>query len=129
MNPKPFVQNNYNTASLQLERLVVLLVPVILRFKFCNIHVEACMAERLTPRTPDLEARGSNLARRVVSLDKELYSTMSLFTHCLPGPKRLIAISTGRSGTLQRISSRQTNCIIHWIEIYPMGIVIHLSNN
>ena len=32
------------------------------------------MAERLTPRTPDPEGRGSSLARRVVSLDKELYS-------------------------------------------------------
>ena len=38
------------------------------------------MAEWLTPRTPDLEVRGSSLARRVVSLDKELYSTLSLFT-------------------------------------------------
>ena len=38
------------------------------------------MAERLTPRTPDLEVRGSSLARRVVSLDKELYCTLSLFT-------------------------------------------------
>ena len=37
------------------------------------------MAERLTPRTLDLEVRGSNLARRVVSSDKELYSTLSLF--------------------------------------------------
>ena len=37
------------------------------------------MAERLTPRTLDLEVRGSSLARRVVSLDKELYSTLSLF--------------------------------------------------
>ena len=36
------------------------------------------MAERLTPRTPDLEDRGSSLARRVVSLDKELYSANSL---------------------------------------------------
>ena len=38
------------------------------------------MAERLTPRTLDLEVRGSSLARRVVSLDKELDSTFSLFT-------------------------------------------------
>ena len=36
---------------------------------------------QLTPRTPDLEVRGSSLACRVViSLDKELYSTLSLFT-------------------------------------------------
>ena len=38
------------------------------------------MAERLTPRTPDLEVQGSSLARRVVSLDKELYCTLSLST-------------------------------------------------
>ena len=38
------------------------------------------MAERLIPRKLDLEVRGSSLAPRVVSLDKELYSTLSLFT-------------------------------------------------
>ena len=37
------------------------------------------MAERLTPRSPELEVRGSSPARRVASLDKELYSTLSLF--------------------------------------------------
>ena len=42
------------------------------------LKMEACVAERLTPRTPDLEVRGSSLARRVVSLGKELYSTLSL---------------------------------------------------
>ena len=41
---------------------------------------EECVAQWLTPRTPDLEVRGSSLARRVVLLDKELYSTWSLFT-------------------------------------------------
>ena len=38
------------------------------------------VAEWLILQTPDLEVRGSSLARRVVSLDKELYSTLSLFT-------------------------------------------------
>ena len=38
------------------------------------------MAEWLTPRTPDLEVRASSLTRRVVSLEKELYSTLFLFT-------------------------------------------------
>ena len=37
------------------------------------------MAERLTPRTLDLEVLGSSLAHRVVSLDQELFSTLSLF--------------------------------------------------
>ena len=35
---------------------------------------------RSTPWTPDQEVRGSSLARGVVSLDKELYSTLFLFT-------------------------------------------------
>ena len=38
------------------------------------------MAERLTSGTPDLEVRGSSLARHVVSLDKAIYSTLSVFT-------------------------------------------------
>ena len=36
------------------------------------------MVEWLTPRTLDVEVRGSSLARRVVSLGKELYSTGTL---------------------------------------------------
>ena len=44
------------------------------------IHLWERMAEWLTPRTADLEVQGSNLTRHVVSLDKELYSTLSLFT-------------------------------------------------
>ena len=42
--------------------------------------VEACVAERLTTRTLNLEVRGSSLIRHVVSLDKELYTTLSLLT-------------------------------------------------
>ena len=38
------------------------------------------MAGRLTPQTLDLEVRGSSLARNFVPLDKELYSSLSLFT-------------------------------------------------
>ena len=38
------------------------------------------MAEQLTPQTPDLEVWCSSLVRHVVSLDKEFYSTLSLFT-------------------------------------------------
>ena len=41
---------------------------------------EAGVAEQLTPRTPDLEVRGPSHARRVISLDKEVYTTLSLFT-------------------------------------------------
>ena len=41
---------------------------------------EACVAEWLIPQTPDLEVPDSSLARRIVSLDKELYATLSLFT-------------------------------------------------
>ena len=38
------------------------------------------MAERLRPRTLDLEVQGPSLAHRVVCLDKELYLTLSLLT-------------------------------------------------
>ena len=37
------------------------------------------MAKQLTPQTPDLEVQGSSFVHRVVSLDKELHSTLSLF--------------------------------------------------
>ena len=49
------------------------------RAVFCIgfLLMEACMNERSTTRPPDLEARGSSLARRVVYLDKELNSTLS----------------------------------------------------
>ena len=46
------------------------------------------MAEWLTRVTPDLEVRGSSLARRVIALDKEIYSTLSLFTQVLYGYQR-----------------------------------------
>ena len=49
-------------------------------YMFPQCDVEACVAERLTPGTLDLEVRGSSLARRAFSLDKELYSTLSFFT-------------------------------------------------
>ena len=45
-----------------------------------NTKLEACVVEWLTPQTPDLEVWGSSLARHIVFLDKELYSTLSCFT-------------------------------------------------
>ena len=38
------------------------------------------MAEQLTPGTPDLEVQDSSFVHRIVSLDKKLHSTLSLFT-------------------------------------------------
>ena len=62
------------------------------------------MAERLTPRTSDLEVRDPSLARRAVSLDKELYSTLSLsLPRCINGYRRHtpcdgLAYRPGRAG-------------------------------
>ena len=42
--------------------------------------MEVFVAERLIPRTADLDIWSSSLASRVVSLDKELYSTLPRFT-------------------------------------------------
>ena len=46
------------------------------------------LAERLTPRTLDVEVRASSLARRVDSLDKEFYSILSLFAQMYNGYRR-----------------------------------------
>ena len=71
----PFKRNLLNLSLLSSAHEPVLSSKyVVLAFE------EACVAEWLTPRTPDLEVRASSLARRVVSLDKELYSTVPLFT-------------------------------------------------
>ena len=45
---------------------------------FC--FVEAYVAELFAPGTPDLEVQGSSLTHHVVSLNKELYATLFLFT-------------------------------------------------
>ena len=47
---------------------------------YLYLSVESWVAEQLRPRTLDLEVQGPSLAHRVVYLDKELYSTLSLFT-------------------------------------------------
>ena len=53
---------------------------VIFRLNYDIDLVEAFVSEQLTPQTPDLEVWSASLTCRVVSLDKELYSTLSLFT-------------------------------------------------
>ena len=68
------------------------------------------MAERLTPRTSDLEVRDPSLARRAVSLDKELYSTLSLsLPRCINGYRRHtpcdgLACRPGRAGGGGRVA-------------------------
>ena len=47
-------------------------------------------------RTLDLEVRGSSLVHRVVSLDKELYSTLSLFTPTSSPGRFSLALEVGR---------------------------------
>ena len=42
--------------------------------------MEGCVTEQLTPQTLDLEVQGSSFVHCVVSLDKKLHSTLSLFT-------------------------------------------------
>ena len=76
------------------------------------------MTERLTPGTPDLEVRGSSLARRVASLDKDLYSTLSLFSqvykwvpasYCWGITLRWTSIpSRGSSNTPRHASAKET---------------------
>ena len=58
------------------------------------------MAERLTPRTLDLEVRGLRLARRVDSFDKEFYSTLFLFAQMYNGYRRHAAGGSSSSSSL-----------------------------
>ena len=53
-------------------------------------------------RTLDLEVRGSSLVHRVVSLDKELYSTLSLFTPTSSPGRFSLALEVGRSTSKAR---------------------------
>ena len=66
------------------------------------------MNEPLTPRTPDLEDRSSNLVRRFFSLNKNFYSTLSPFTQGL---------------VVQTLDSA-----IHKIKIYPVDNAIVFPN-
>ena len=42
-----------------------------------EVNLRSRVFKQLIPRTPDLEVRGSGLSSRVVSLDKELSSTLN----------------------------------------------------
>ena len=65
--------------------------PTILRLFLVNRHLGKKVSNTWTNfvlKKKDLEVRGSSLARRVVSQDKELHSTLALFT---PVCKRVLA--------------------------------------
>ena len=84
------------------------------------------MAERLIPRKLDLEVRGSSLARRVVSLDKELYSTLSLFTQVykwVPAAYRLGVTLRWTSIPPRGISNtpRHASCYGNRYKLRPFG--------
>ena len=81
------------------------------------------MVEQLTPRT----VRGSSLAHRVVSLDKELYSTLSLFTqvykwvpatYCWGVTLRWTSISSRVEVAVLR---RHTSCYGNRYKLRPFG--------
>ena len=65
--------------------------PIILRLFLVNRHLGKksvkCL-HKFCVKKKDLEVRGSSLARRVVSQDKELHSTLPLFTQVC---KRVLA--------------------------------------
>ena len=56
------------------------------------------MAERLTPRTPDPDVRGLSLARCLVSLDKDVYSILTLFSQVYKMGTGVILLRGGGGG-------------------------------
>ena len=86
------------------------------------------MNEPLTPRTPDLEDRSSNLVRRFFSLDKNFYSTLSPFTQGLvvqPLDSAIHRIKIYPAWITQLFSQILIRCIL----IYPVDSAIQHLNN
>ena len=74
------------------------------------------MAERLTPVTLDLEVRGSSLARRVLSLDKELTPLCLSSPSCIDGCDGLESRPGGSSNT-----PRHGSCYGNRYKLQPCG--------
>ena len=79
-------RRNYSACLLHLLGFVLLvfflgfcLTPYLLIACYADLIfiVEVCVAEWLTRQTPDLEVPGSSTPHRVVSIDKEIHSTLS----------------------------------------------------
>ena len=68
----PGAKNNKNLSKPSFQDEPNLAFVLDTKLELPLDKVEACVAERLTSQTPDLEVRGSSLARHAVSLDKEL---------------------------------------------------------
>ena len=80
--------------------------------------MEECVAEQLTPQTPDLEVWGSSPARRVVSLDKKLYSTFSPLTQVYKWVAATYPIQEGVAIFLGMLKAKETGissgCLGPW---------------
>ena len=97
------------------------------------------MAERLTPRSPELEVRGSSPARRVASLDKELYSTLSLFaqvykwvpaSYCWGITLRWTTSRPGgRSNTPRHASAKETGISFGRLGLWLVCAFVFLCNS
>ena len=101
------------------RELISLLINVI----SANQHftstssMKACVTERLTPRTLDLEVHGSSLVHRVFSLDKELYPTLSLFTQVYKWMQWTQASHPAGSSN----TPRHASCYRNWYKLRPFG--------
>ena len=92
-----------------------------------------------TAGSPDLEVRGSSLVRRVVSLYKELYSTLSLFTqvykwvqatYCWGVPcDGLASRPGGSSNTAMHATGIITSCVGPLVRVHPALPYLHLRES
>ena len=107
---KTFLLSYLSPLPLAFHMALFGMKPFICAFRRWSWVVEVSLRSRifkqLTPRTPDLKVRGSGLASRVVSLDKELYSTLNGFR---PGARAL-----GTGDILLGITLRWTSIQSRW---------------
>ena len=103
--------------------------PAFLVFKK---YQKACVAEQLTPQTPDVEVWGWSLTCRIVSLDKELYYTLCLFTQVYKWRNGDILLGV----TFNRLAShpgkhsntpRHASCWGNRDKLWPFGPLAHVN--
>ena len=109
---------------------IIIIKPKIL-FSFFAM-VSSCVVAKTSKETNKRTISASNLLRKGIGSNcktsRDELPPIAIKTILPLLCKQWIVLSTGYI-TIQRINIRETNCVIRWIEIYPVDSAMHLSNN